>query len=312
MGTVQVDAGAALRPECRHESDPRRFRQGRVVTSAARRETAEPIRTQTFAGEVRYEPAQACSGEAFVVVGWVAHEGEVPALAIVHELSLRDFQEGPCQSDGRCQGSLGAHTREACRPAPRQKTHQNGLGLIVPGVPGEHEAGTDGFGMGGKESVTRDAGGLLKPPRRLWSGPGQGSVGETDSFGEAGDRRGFHARFRPKVVIDRGDVDGRRRIDGCRCSHQRGRVGSAGDREEDRSASQIGAERVLDRVDRFAQAAQRARFCSRVTPWRTLVLAEGNLRSNSARVAQACSRAPSALSEAPSFSMASGACAERA
>ncbi|GJE46577.1 hypothetical protein AEGHOMDF_5783 [Methylobacterium soli] len=141
-----------------------------------------------------------------------------------------------------------------------------------------------------------------------------------------GERRPRHALglgggFRPQAVIDGGDVEG-----GCAARqrggvHQGRRIRAAGDRQQDGAAArEIGREGTDDRgagilrgiLARPAQAAQRARFCSRATPWRTLGVALGNLRSSSARVAQACSRAPRALREAPSFSIASGACGERA
>lgn len=197
MSTIQTDARAEFWPPCHSECDPRRFLQCGIVTCAARCQAAEPIRTQPFAGEARNEPAEASPGEAIVVVGTIAHEGEPLALAIIYELGLRDRQERPYQLDGRCERALGAHTREACGPASRQQTHQNRLGLIVTGVSSEHEFGTDGFSMSREEGVTRHASGLLKTPRRFRSGPAQGSVRKAERLSESRDRRGFRARFAP-------------------------------------------------------------------------------------------------------------------
>ncbi|KZB99030.1 hypothetical protein AU375_04736 [Methylobacterium radiotolerans] len=150
-------------------------------------------------------------------------------------------------------------------------------------------------------------------------------MGQAQRPGGAADGLGLRARFRPQAVIHGGDPQGRAgRVAQARGGvHQGARVGTARDGEEHappaaRGRVEPGAEGAEDRVARVAQIArgvqapQRARFCSRATPWRTPLPAFGNFRSSSARVAQACSRAPSALSVTPSFSMASGAWEERA
>ncbi len=94
--TIEVDPGLKRRSERRCDSDLRGFHQGILITGAARRQTAEPLRAQPLAIEFREEPAQARPCEALVGVGWVAQEGESPALAIIDELDLRDCQERPC------------------------------------------------------------------------------------------------------------------------------------------------------------------------------------------------------------------------
>lgn len=230
-----------FRPKRRCKSDPRGFRQGVLVTGAARRQTAEPIRAQPLAAEVRDEPSQAGPSEALVGVEWVAQEGESPALAIIDELGLRDRQEGPSQPDGRRERSLGAHAREARGPTPRQKPHQNGLCLIVAGVSGEHEPSTEGFGMGSEKSVTRTTSGRLNSLQRFTPAPSQGSMRKTERLSQTGDRLGFGARFGPKSVINRGNVNGRCRIEGSSRGHQRGGIGAAGHGEENRIAGQIGS-----------------------------------------------------------------------
>lgn len=141
---------------------------------------------------------------------------------------------------------------------------------------------------------------------------------QAEARGRAPDSFGLGAGAGAQAVIHGGDTQGRagtcrerRRV------HQGARIGAARDGQENAlpvagGSVEPGAEGAEDRVARSAQAAQRARFCSRTTPWRTPVPAFGNFRSSSASVAQACSRAPRALSVTPSFSMASGAWAERA
>ena len=142
---------------------------------------------------------------------------------------------------------------------------------------------------------------------------------EAERRGGVGDRAGLLGGFGAQAVIDGGDEEPVAPARGG--SHQGGGIGAAGDGEQqDRVAGQPRCEGGVEGatnpgagiVARAAHAAQRARFCSRATLWRTVEPAAGNLRSSSASVAQACSRAPRAFSETPSLSIASGAWGERA
>ena len=154
--------------------------------------------------------------------------------------------------------------------------------------------------------------------------PAQDRVREPERRGGAGDRPGLLGGFGAQAVVDRGDEEPVAPARGGG-PHQGGGIGAAGDGQQqvrvpgEPRGEGVG-EGVLEGatdpfggiVARPAHAAQRARFCSRTTPWRTPEPAAGNLRSSSASVAQACSRAPRAFSETPSFSIASGAWGERA
>ncbi len=130
------------------------------------------------------------------------------------------------------------------------------------------------------------------------------------------DIRGLFRRAGAQAVIDGGEEQAFGGAEPRGGVHQGGGIRPTGDGEKHRrwrplqegreGAGEAGVEIGRD------QAAQRARFCSRSTPWRTLAPAPGNLRSTSASVAQAWALAPRAWSEAPSFIIASGATGEAA
>src|SRR5215203_3394967 len=147
-------------------------------------------------------------------------------------------------------------------------------------------------------------------------------MAEATLGGPGGDSFGLGAALGAEPVVDRRDRDRHpaRRRETCRKAHERDRVGAAGNGKDHRARTglplqEIGLEkrrdiRMGERL-RLAGHAQRARFCSRSAPWRTLA-ASGYFRPSSAKVAQAWSRAPSAFSAMPSLSIASGALFERA
>ncbi len=228
----------------------------------------------------------------------------------------------PCRGRGRAargavrgERPLWTHPRQSGKRAACGEAHQDRFGLIVTGMGGEDEIDARSSGMFREEAVAGCAGGVLKAGLRLVAAPAQHLMGQAQRVGRAPDGLGLGGGVRPQSVVDRGNKQGNLRPQACGGVHQRRRIGAARDGQEHlcRPARlQPGAERVENRIVRSGHAVQRARFCSRVTPWRTPVPAFGNLRSSSARVAQACSLAPSAFRDTLSFSIASGAWAERA
>ncbi|GJE62746.1 hypothetical protein MPOCJGCO_4881 [Methylobacterium trifolii] len=213
----------------RRERGGRRRLQGVLVAGGAFGQPREAGRRQALALEQGLERTQAGAGEAVVGVRRVAQVGDAAGLAPGHQIGLGDGEERPGETQAGGERALHPHPGEACGAAAAEKAHQHGLRLVVQGVPGEHEAGTDRPRMGGEQPVAGGPRGRLKAGGRFRTGPGEDGMPQAERFRGAADRRGLGRGIRAQAVVDRGDVEGVPPPIGGGRVHQRGGIGTARD-----------------------------------------------------------------------------------
>ena len=189
-----------------------------------------------------------------------------------------------------------------------RQAHQQGFGLIIAVMRRDNRVMTGGSGRIGQKRVTD----LTR--RRLQITPA-GDLSCPDNLHRQAEmfcifrnHGSLVGRFGPQAVIDSDNKHARALRPGYDKRHQRGRIRTAGDGEDETLClSQIGEKRGGISQQRVVIAQQPAFFVSRATRSLRIDEASGNLLVTSEKVAQAASRSPSAASETPSFISASGA-----
>jgi len=209
---------------------------------------------------------------------------------------------------------VAGHARKARESGAVRETDKNGLPLVVGMVRGGDGVGANSARVLEKQSVARVARALLNAAQWFFAAPDQDLVGKAERARPAADLFGFGSGIGAQAMVHSRHMKGNGNAEVAPMrgkTHQRQGIWAAGHGEHQAGERLETGEQnawvkfVKNPRVRFAQ--QEAFFASRSAASFWAGGAFGYWRGIAEKKAQACSLPPRALSETPSFNMASGA-----
>jgi hypothetical protein len=137
-----------------------------------------------------------------VLVSGIARKGDTPIAQETDQTRLGDIEQGPQEDDTSPLGN-GCHTGEAVDAASPFEAHDEGLGLIVPRVPGDKTRDVVGAAMSGHQGVARLPRRGLQSGSRFLALPSKGRMRKAQPLSLISHEARFSGRLVPQPMINR-------------------------------------------------------------------------------------------------------------